>query len=197
MPPAAKSSAPSAPVLRWQLKDALRALDQGRVIAYPTEAVWGVGCDPMNRSAVESLLAMKQRDWRKGLILIASDFEQLEPYVEVPSRAAWRRARLTWPGPHTWTFPVWDETPMWLTGEHDTLAVRVTAHPVARALCEAWGGAIVSTSANRSTQPPCMSATEVHRVFGRRLGAVVPGALGGLDKPTTIREAATGHILRR
>jgi L-threonylcarbamoyladenylate synthase len=147
--------------------------------------------------AIDRLLAMKQRDWRKGLILIASDFEQLEPYVIVPSRAAWRRARLSWPGPATWVFPAADETPMWLSGDRDTLAVRVTAHPVARALCEAWGGAIVSTSANRDSQSPAMSATAVRRIFGRQLGALVPGALGGLDKPTTIREVATGHILRR
>ena len=197
MPAVPKFHNAPAYVPGWQLRAAVDALDAGAVIAYPTEAVWGFGCEPMNQAAVERLLAIKRRDWRKGLILIGSDFDQLAPYVVVPSRMAWRRARQSWPGPATWVFPASEETPMWISGDRDTIAVRVTAHPVAAALCKAWGGALVSTSANRDGEPPAHSATEVRRRFGRQLGAIVPGALGGLDRPTTIREAATGHILRR
>jgi L-threonylcarbamoyladenylate synthase len=192
------SSDPKASnVFGWQLRPAVEALKAGEVVAYPTEAVWGLGCDPLNSAAIARLLTMKQREWDKGLILIAADFEQLEPYVEVPSRAAWRRARLSWPGPSTWVFPAAEDVPPWLTGNRDTLAVRVTAHPVASALCRAYDGAIVSTSANRSGEAPAMTATDVRLRFGRKLGALVPGVLGGLDRPTTIREVATGHILRR
>lgn len=172
-------------------------LRSGGVIAYPTEAVWGLGCDPQNRAAVYRLLRMKQRDWRKGLILIAADSEQLEPYIDVPSRMAWRRAAATWPGASTWVFPATDYCPPWISGDRDSVAVRVTAHPLASALCRSFGGAIVSTSANRSTEPPATSAAQARIGLRNAFDLLLPGALGGLDRPTIIRDAASGHILRR
>jgi len=117
-----------------KIREAGRVMRSGGVIVYPTEAVWGVGCDPQNRGAVERLLAMKNREWQKGLILIAAHIEQVEPYIEVPSRMAWRRATATWPGASTWVFPATDHCPMWISGDRDTVAMRVTAHPVASRL---------------------------------------------------------------
>jgi L-threonylcarbamoyladenylate synthase len=180
-----------------QQRAAARALRAGGVVAYPTEGVWGLGCDPMNPAAVMRLLALKRRDWRKGLILIGADFEQLRPFVELPSKTAQKRAFATWPGATTWVFPASDAASMLLSGERDTLAIRVTAHPVARALCESFGGALVSTSANREGRPPARSATEVRRIFRDGIDALVPGALGGLPGPTVIRDVISGLILRR
>ncbi|WP_428381252.1 L-threonylcarbamoyladenylate synthase [Nevskia ramosa] len=172
-------------------------LKQGGVIVYPTEAVWGVGCDPQNHKAVMRLLAMKNREWQKGLILIASDIEQVEPYIDMPSRMAWRRATATWPGASTWVFPATDYCPMWISGERSTVAVRVTAHPLAARLCDEFGGAIVSTSANRAGDPPARSASDTRIALRNRFDLLVPGALGGLDQPTIIRDSANGNILRR
>lgn len=180
-----------------QVRAASRALRAGGVVAYPTEGVWGLGCDPLNQAAVMHLLGLKRRDWRKGLILVAAHFDQLLPFVELPSKTAQKRAFATWPGAVTWVFPASEAAPMWLSGERDTLAVRVTAHPVARALCEAFGGALVSTSANREGRPPARSATEVRRVFDGAIASLVPGALGGLAGPTVIRDVVSGLILRR
>ena len=180
-----------------RLHNAVAALRGGGVIAYPTEGVWGLGCDPLNAVAVDRLLAMKRRSWSKGLILIASDFSQLENFIELPSRTAQKRAFSTWPGPSTWVFPAAAALPMWVSGERDTVAVRVTAHPVARALCETFGDAVVSTSANREGGAPALSASQVRLLFGRELSAVLPGALGGLDRPTVIRDVTSGLILRR
>jgi len=179
------------------LRGACSALRAGGVVAYPTEAVWGLGCDPLNRRAVERLLLLKQRDWRQGLILIGADFEQLEPFVQMPSRTAQKRAFSTWPGPATWVFPASDATPMWISGARANVAIRVTAHPVARALCETFGGALVSTSANRSGRPPAISATQIRLAFRRSVDAIVPGPLGGRSAPTTIRDVISGMILRR
>jgi len=184
-------------VAPWHLLAAANALAAGGIIACPTEAVWGLSCAPMNQRAVLRLLQLKKRDWRKGLILVAADFEQLQPYVELPSNNAMKRATATWPGPATWVFPAAARTPPWLSGEHDSIAVRVTAHPVVRALCSRVGGALVSTSANPSARKPALSATQVHLYFKGGVDVVVPGALGGLAKPTTIRDVSTGHILRR
>ncbi|MDD3761819.1 MAG: Sua5/YciO/YrdC/YwlC family protein [Nevskiales bacterium] len=180
----------------WRRRQAVQALSDGDIVACPTEAVWGLSCDPLDRGACLHLMDLKRRDWRKGLILVAAEFEQLPLFVELPSNNAMRRATATWPGPATWVFPAAPDAPWWLTGDHDGIAVRVTAHPVLRELCQAFGP-LVSTSANRSGRPPARRISEVRLQFGRELGAIVPGALGGLAKPTTIRDVMTGHILRR
>lgn len=186
----------------WHRRAALEALHGGGIVACPTEAVWGLSCDPLNERACMRLLEIKARHWSKGLILVATSLEQLMPYIEIPSANALRRATLTWPGPATWIFPASDFTPMWISGDHDGVAVRVTRHPVLRALCEAFGRPLVSTSANPGGRAPALSSFEVRRYFGNpgrgeEVEVIVPGALGGLAKPTTIRDAATGHILRR
>lgn len=179
------------------LRRAVRALRAGGVVAYPTEAVWGLGADPWNEQACDRLLALKRRPWEKGLILVAADADQLAPFIEVPSKAVWKRAALTWPGPNTWVFPCSEACPMWISGNQDSVAVRISAHETVRALCTGFGGAIVSTSANPDGRDPARSATQVRLYFGDALDALLPGPLGGLARPTSIRDATTGHILRR
>ena len=183
-----------APSLKLRL--ACRRLRTGGLVAVPTEAVWGLSCDPFDRRAVDALLQLKQRDWRKGLIVVASELDMLAPFIEAPSGMALKRAKATWPGPATWVFPAAPTAPTWITGEHDSVAVRVTAHPLLRALCAQFGGALVSTSANRAGHAPARSVAELRLHLGPEL-TVLPGALGGMSRPTSIREAATGHILRR
>lgn len=180
----------------WQLREAVRVLHDGGLIAYPTEAVYGLGCDPLNADAVLRLLELKQRPWQKGLILIAADQAQLEPYL-LPLDATLRaRVEPTWPGPNTWLLPTRPETPQWLRGEHDTLAVRVTAHPVAAALCRAFDGPIVSTSANLAGKRPATSPLAVRCAFGDQIDYIVHAALGGAERPTQIRDGRTGEIVR-
>lgn len=179
------------------LSRAVSALRRGGVVAYPTEAVWGLGADPWNEAACKRILELKRRPWDKGLILVAADAEQLAPFIDVPSKAVWKRASITWPGPNTWVFPCTEATPMWISGDQASVAVRISAHETVRALCERFGGAIVSTSANPAGRDPALSATQVRLYFGDKLDAVLPGALGGLARATSIRDAMTGHILRR
>lgn len=179
----------------WRLREAVKTLNAGGVIGYPTEAVFGVGCDPWDEEALLRLLELKQRPWHKGLILIASDFNQLQDFIKPVDAKLLAELNKTWPGPVTWLLPVREEVPMLLTGLHDTIAVRVTAHPQTRALCEAFGGAIVSTSANLNGLRPAMN---VHQVRWQlpELDYVLAGSLGGAKKPSQIRDAQTGEILR-
>ncbi|HEX6834071.1 MAG TPA: L-threonylcarbamoyladenylate synthase [Rudaea sp.] len=176
--------------------NAAAALRSGGVIAYPTEAVYGLGCDPGNRDAVARLFALKQRPSDVGVLLIAADIAQIEPFLGAVPPEAFARARATWPGPHTWIFPRSATTPDWIAGAHQGIALRVTAHPIAAAICRAFGGAIVSTSANRHGQPPARSAAEVRAAFDDELACIVDGATGGLERPTPIRDAMTGDVLR-
>lgn len=142
------------------------------------------------------LLALKQRPIDKGLILIASELVQLEPFLQPLAKPMLRRISQRWPGPTTWLLPARSEVPQWLCGHHNTLAVRVTAHPLAAALCDSFGGALVSTSANRSNQPPARSALRVEQYFDNRLDYTLHGELGGNAQPTEIRDAANGRLIR-
>jgi L-threonylcarbamoyladenylate synthase len=177
------------------LERAVRTLRAGGVIAYATEGVWGLGCDPFNESAVRRVLDLKQRSEAKGLIMIAAAVRQIDAWLtglDAPQRAA---VLATWPGPYTWIVPVAD-APLWLSGEHKSLAVRVSAHAGVQELCRAWGGPLVSTSANRSGQPALMSAQAVRQEFGDELDFILPGELGGDARPSEIRDALSGVVLR-
>ena len=168
----------------------------GAVIAYPTEAVWGLGCDPNNRVAVERLLALKQRDPEKGLILIAGDLSQVEPFLLDLSSQQRETLSRSWPGPNTWLVPAKTTAPEWIRGKHSSVAIRVSAHSVVQALCKAFGGPLVSTSANVQGMPAALTRSELVEYFGSRLDAVAPGELGEANAPSSIRDLITGAIVR-
>ncbi len=173
-------------------------LRRGGVIAYPTEAVWGLGCDPNDEAAVMRLLALKQREVEKGLILVAARFEQLQPWIAFDALPADRQAevRASWPGPHTWIVPASAATPRWITGAHDGVAVRVSAHPVVAALCNAFDSVLVSTSANPAGAPAPTTLADFDAALLAAVDGFVPGNTGGLERPTAIRIARTGQVLR-
>jgi len=178
--------------------EAAAVLHRGGVVAYPTEAVYGLGCDPANADAFLRLFAAKRRPPQQGVLLIAADFAQIVPYLDLARTPAdaLERAQATWPGPHTWIFPRAAAVPDWIAGGHAGIAVRVTAHPVAAALCRAFGDALVSTSANRHGEPPALSAAEVRAALGDEIDLVLDGPLGGLERPTAIRDAISGRTIR-
>src|SRR5699024_9004810 len=126
----------------------------------------------LNPGAVLKLLAAKNRDIAKGLIIVADRPEWLASFA-ASSDSAWQRACATWPGPTTWLLPANPATPDWLTGAHDQIALRVTAHPVAAALCRAFGGALVSTSANVSNKPAALHSWQVHGRLGTYVDVVI------------------------
>ncbi|MDR5900504.1 L-threonylcarbamoyladenylate synthase [Halomonas icarae] len=179
-----------------QIEQAAATLRQGGVIAYPTEAVWGLGCDPDNEEALARLLRLKRRDPAKGVILVAASIDQFDAWLEGLPAEQQAPLAASWPGPNTWLVPHNGRSLPLVHGEHDRVALRVSAHPLVAALCEAFGGPIVSTSANVASEPPAMSADEVRTLFGTELDAVVEGELGGLARPSTIRDLVSGRVLR-
>jgi L-threonylcarbamoyladenylate synthase len=181
---------------RLAIRRAARIVRRGGVIAYPTEAVFGLGCSPRDRRAVFRVLAIKRRTWRKGLILIGADFEQLERYAILPPEPRRSEVLASWPGPHTWVLNARPGAPHWITGGRRSVAVRVTAHPVAAELCRTVGHALVSTSANVSRRPPHRRLLSLRASLGRQVDYVLAGPLGGLTAPTTIKDARSGGLLR-
>jgi L-threonylcarbamoyladenylate synthase len=170
-------------------------LRRGGVVAYPTESCFGFGCDPRNRDAVRRVLRLKQRPQRKGLILIAADYAQVERFIQPLTATEQQRLREDGAQAVTYLLPARSSCPRWLRGEHATLAVRLTAHPVARELCRRAGMALVSTSANLGGQRPVKQYRECQRLFGGKV-RVLPGLVGKRRKPSTIRAWVGGRIVR-
>jgi L-threonylcarbamoyladenylate synthase len=173
-------------------------LIRGGVLAYPTEAVWGLGCIPFDGEAVHRLLAIKRRPVEKGLILVAADISQLDPVLDWNALPGARREAVlaTWPGPNTWVVPANAAAPAWISGGRDSIAVRVSAHPVVAELCRRLGGPMVSTSANLTGEPPAFRRDELSLALLGLVDGICDGETGGLAAPTAIRDARTGEVLR-
>ena len=183
---------------RIAIADAVALLRRGGVLAYPTEGVWGLGCDPFDEGAVMRLLGLKQRAVDKGLILVgatAAQFDGLADWDALPG------GRLTdvlssWPGPSTWIIPATPRLPHWITGAHDSVALRVSAHREVSALCEAFGGPLVSTSANRAGAPAPRRFADLEPALLGAVDGCLAGETGDRDRPSDIRDARSGALLR-
>ena len=178
------------------LATASTTLSESGIVAYPTEYCYGLGCDPMNQDAVRRILQLKRRAWWLGLIVIAADLRQLASLIDLSRKDLLQQPRETWPGPHTWLLPALPRTPRWICGEHNTVAVRVTAHPIARTLCRRFGSAIVSTSANRSGRPPLRTSYQVRTEFKGAIDFILEGPVGRTTSPSSIRDAKSGKWVR-
>lgn len=179
-----------------ELKTIVTLLMQGAVIAYPTEGVFGLGCDPLNQPAVQQLLSLKARAVTCGLIIIAANWTQLTDWIgALPVERL--QAMQKWPSEViTWVVPASLQVPAWIRGTHSTVAVRVTQHPLAKAICAAYGAPIVSTSANMTKHAACLSYAATKQLFGEQIKFIVNAPVGGLHKPSKICDALSGSILR-
>jgi len=179
-----------------KIKRAVTHLKEGGVIAYPTEHCFGLGCDPQNPEAIKQLLKIKQRQPEQGVILIASSVLQVSCYVSMDSAVHKQTILDSWPGPNTWVIPALASVSPLVKGKHEGVAVRVTANTVAKKLCEAYGGAIISTSANRHGEPSLLDAKSVEQVLGQELSYILDEPTGNEASPSTIRDGVTGKRLR-
>jgi L-threonylcarbamoyladenylate synthase len=180
----------------WHIKRAVQILNQGGVISYPTESVYGLGCDPADLEAVLHLLELKNRQINKGLLLVADNVSQLKPYIDINDTLIISKLMSKTDRPVTWIVPCHYSTPAWLTGEHQSIAVRISNHPIVKRLCTQFNGAIVSTSANLSGQSSTKKSWMVRHRFANQIDYYVPGELGVFKSESQIRDAITGEIFR-
>lgn len=178
----------------WHLEQAVATLQSGGVVLHATEGVWGLACDPFNLNAVLRVLALKQRDVAKGLILVGSGTEDFAPELASLEASARQRVVASWPGAQTWILPN-TRFPVWITGGRDSIAVRVSGHPQARALAAAFGSPIVSTSANPGGRQPARNALKARAYFHGLVDYVLPGDVLGDAGPSCIR-TLDGELVR-
>lgn len=185
------------PALDWHARVAARALKAGETLAYPTEALWGLGCDPANEAAMKRLLVLKRRPVEKGVILIAGNLEQVAHLLATLPAAVRQRAEALWPGFVTCLLPdLADQVPAWIRGKHTSVAVRVSRHPSVVALCAAFGGPIVSTSCNPAGRPPARTRLEARRYFNESVKHFMAGTTLQLAGPSPIIDLETGRYIR-
>ena len=175
----------------YSLGTIVAALKDGEVVAYPTEGVWGIGCDPSNEEALKKLISLKKRSKGKGFIIIGSKLLHFKKYAEVEVNKT--KLMSKWPGPHTWIVPALEISPL-LSGGKETIALRLSQHKETVNICNEFGGAIVSTSANKEGQKTPLDPEGIKEIFpGIK---VMKGELGGLNKPSTIEDLFTGEVIR-
>lgn len=167
----------------------------GGILAYPTEAVYGLGCTPFSAEAVRRIFRLKRRKPGKGLILIGSDIRQFHGLIDLDRLGRREEILASWPGPVTWILPARPGVPRWLRGDSRALAVRVSAHPDVRRLCDR-AGVLVSTSANPAGALPARTGSGVRTYFGSGIDYIIPGRAGPATRPSEIRDAVSGRILR-
>ena len=188
-------------MITTSVTEAAECLKQGQVLAYPTEAVWGLGCDPYNQEAFLEILRLKQRPIEKGVILLAAHLGQVEsllvnldPDIRAQVEHSWRNQAAS-ERATTWLLPATDEIPTWIKGNHPKVAVRVTNHPLCVALCSAFDRFIVSTSANPAGLEPARSLQDAMQYFHQDLN-YLNGDLGLSCEPSRILYAETGAVIR-
>ncbi len=172
---------------------------QGGIIAYPTEAVFGLGCDPDNETALKKLLEIKQRPKAKGLILLAGQFAQLEPYLDVSvlSEQQLSQIKSRWPNGVTQVLPADPAISPFLTGNFRTIAVRVTDQQDVTALCAQTQKPIVSTSANLSGLQPATTWQTLDPNLSDKIDYVIKGSTLNYQQPSRIIDGLTGKVFRQ
>jgi L-threonylcarbamoyladenylate synthase len=183
--------------LSVSIATAVAALSNGGIVALPTEGVYGLSCDPRHLSSIRYLCNIKQRPEDKGFVVVAATLEQLQDYIQPLSPEHLALVKSTWPGPVTWIVPVKAGVSPLIHGNTDTIAVRVTAHPILSAICQQLGAPIISTSANKSNESPATAAEEIDQLFSiNQIDYILDGPLGNLNGPTEIRDLFSHAIIR-
>lgn len=180
----------------FAIRFSAHCIRQGGVIAYPTETVYGLGCDPLCARAVAAINELKGRDASKGLILLASRLAQLDALIDVPDPGD-RAIIVGEQQPTSWIVPAKIAAPRWITGDRDTIAIRISTHPLVIRLCDQLGHALVSTSANPAGKPPALNALQLHRYFHGQVDAMLISNHNCSGRPSRIRDLKSKQLLRK
>ncbi len=164
---------------RWPSADdfrrAVASLEQGGIVAFPTETFYGLAVDPFNEQAVNNLYRLKGRPLHKPFLVLIQDASQLPMLARSIPHVYELLMREFWPGPLTLVFPAVSGLSTVLTGAGLGIGVRISPHPVAMVLGEMWGKPMTATSANRSGMQAACSASEVRQIFGEGVACILDG----------------------
>lgn len=162
-----------------------RSLQDGGVIAYPTDTTYGIGCSIFNKKGLERIYQVKQRDKRKPFSFICSDLAEVSRYARL-TNMAFKAMKRCLPGPYTFVLEASREVPDLLTTRQKTVGIRIPDNRICMAIVQQLGAPIVTTSANLTGEEPVGDPFEIQRIFGNGLDLVVDGGLLTTDVSTVI-----------
>ncbi len=165
---------------------AVRIIQAGRVVAFPTESFYGLGVDVTRQDAVERLFRIKERDQGQPILILIPSLQTLNQYVDCVPKVAGELMKAFWPGGLTMVFEAREQVLPLLTGGTGKIGVRLSSHPIPALLARTLGHPITGTSANLSGNPPARSAGEVARAFGNRLDLILDGGRTKEAKASTV-----------
>ncbi len=169
---------------------AIGTLKQGGIVAYPTETYYGLAVDPKNEKAIDLLYALKKRAPSKPLSLIVPNIRCLEHLVCYCPKSYKQLMDVFWPGPLTLLFPANEYVSPKLTRGTGRIAVRISSHPIADKLCNYFGSALTSTSANMSNETPLITASDIYNMWGTAIACILDGGPARGGKGSTILECS-------
>ncbi|MEC7885498.1 MAG: L-threonylcarbamoyladenylate synthase [Pseudomonadota bacterium] len=184
---------PSAPE---EYEDISNAIVKGKIVAYPTESVFGIGCDPENEKSINKIIAIKNRSKQKGLIIIADEVKKLSKFIHKDYLDLFIKKSDIESKPTTWIVPSSKHVLNLVKGEDSSVALRITQHPIASRICKYSNKAIISTSANISSKTPAKNSNEILMQFGEEIDIIVDGRVGDSIKPTQIVDLITNKVIR-
>jgi len=178
-----------------QIQQAVNIIRSGGIISYPTESVFGLGCDPLNETAVNRILQLKKRSVDKGLIIVASNLEQLDSYIEISTEE--EQKILNEKADTTWLVKKSPLTPIWVSGKHEKVAIRVSKHPLIIKLCQSLKQPLISTSANPSGSAPATTNQQSNHYFSKNVDLYIDYQSERSGQPTQIKDITTDVIVRK
>ena len=183
----------SSRFMKVTIEEAKSIIQAGGIIAYPTETTFGLGCDAFNKTALERLNAIKQRSKNKGFITLIHNYEQLKLLTPPLSETLMHPIRSKWPGPYTFVFPAHLNLPALLTGSRNSIAIRMSSHPIAHELSK--NAPITSTSANISTQKVLTTLKDIETTFNELIDGIIDVPPHNTP-PSRIIDAISGECFR-
>jgi len=181
---------------QFAIRLAAHHISHNGVIIYPTETVYGLGCDPTSFDAIDTINSLKQRDNKTGLLLIACHIDQLDGYIKHPSKQQIDLINTT-PSTTSWITAAHSKAPPWLVSKDGTIGFRITSHPVTRRLCELLQHPIISTSANYKGRTPVSNTLQCHQEFGGIVDFILTSSIERTESPSTIRQLNDNTVLRQ
>ena len=179
----------------FSIRHAAHIIKHGGIIAYPTDTIYGLGCDPYNQHAVEQINRIKLRPANKQFILLAGNIKQIKPLILINQQQEKLLSQKT--EPTSWVVNASTAAPAWLIDEKNTLTIRISQHKDVKKLCHALGHAIISTSANPSGKTPAKNALKLHQYFHSSVDKIILSASTQTGKASKIIRLCDNHVIRQ
>jgi tRNA threonylcarbamoyl adenosine modification protein (Sua5/YciO/YrdC/YwlC family) len=167
------------------IEKAAEVLKAGGVIAYPTDTIYGLGCDLYNKKAIQRIYQIKRRDPKKPFSFICSDLKHISEYAQV-TNLAYRIMKRYLPGPYTFILPGTKLVPRIMLTKRKTVGIRVPDHPICLALVKALGNPIISTSANLSGEEALTDPREIEETLGSQIDLIIDGGILAVQPSTVV-----------